>query len=298
MITLNQLNIFLAVARNEHVTKAAEDINLSQSAVSMALSELEKQLNGPLFERAGRNLRLNDRGRLLQQEANKLKNHFEDMLSLFSDENDLLSGELKIGASSTIGIYLLPEIIGRFAQEYPDVVISLEIGNTDYVEKRLLDYSLDLGFVEGPIHYENIVSQTWLQDQLTIIASPDYFKSKKRKLTIGELNKMKWIMREHGSGTREVFEKALQPFVERINTFLTFGHTEAVKQAVKARLGVGCLSLYTVSQELERGTLIELKVPEVNLERQLHVITRKNSFQSRLRKRFSDFVFDIGNKWP
>ena len=293
MITINQLHVFLAVAKREHVTQATQDVNLSQSAVSMALAELEKQLNGPLFERAGRNLKLNERGRLLQQEANKLMNHLDDMLFLFSEENDSFSGELKVGASSTIGIYLLPEIIGRFVEKFPEVIINLEIGNTEQIEKNLLDYTLDLGFVEGSVHYENLASQSWLQDQLTIIASPDYFPAKKRLLSIDELKEVKWIMREHGSGTREVFEKAIQPYVSRINNFLTFGHTEAVKQAVKASLGLGCLSKYTVAQELERGTLIELKVPEISFERQLHLITRKNSYESRLRKKFNQFVFNI-----
>lgn len=292
MVTINQLNVFLAIARREHVTHAANDVNLSQSAVSMALAELEKQLNGPLFDRAGRNLKLNDRGRLLQKEANKLLNHFDDILALFSEKNVSLNGDLKVGASSTIGIYLLPEIIGRFTDNYPDVTIDLEIGNTEQIENKLLNYSLDLGFVEGPIHHENIVSESWLKDQLTIIASKDYYSSKKVTITIDELKDVKWIMRERGSGTREVFEKAIQPYVRRINNFLTFGHSEAVKQSVKAGLGLGCLSKYTVAQELELGNLIGLSVPGIDFERQLHVITRKNSYESRLRKSFSDFVFE------
>ncbi len=182
MITLNQLRIFLAVARYEHVTRASEEVNLSQSAVSMALRDLEEALNGPLFERVGRNLKLNDRGRLLQQEASKLMHHADDIVSSLRSNQSELHGELKVGASSTIGNYLLPEIIGRFTGKYPAVNINLDIRNTEQIENRLLDYSLDLGFIEGVAHHFDIDAERWLNDQLVVIAAPNYFKKNKNHL--------------------------------------------------------------------------------------------------------------------
>lgn len=290
MITLNQLRIFLAVARFEHVTRASEEVNLSQSAVSMALRDLEEALKGPLFERVGRNLKLNDRGRLLQQEAAKLMLQVDDLVSAFTNKENELHGELKVGASSTIGNYLLPEIIGRFSRKYPGVTINLEIRNTEQIENRLLDYSLDLGFIEGIAHHFDIHAERWLQDQLVVIAAPDYWAEQKNNLTVRELSDVKWIMREKGSGTRDVFERALQAHVREIKEFLTFGHTEAVKHAVMAGLGVGCLSRFAVAQELEREDLIEVHIKELNLDRPFWIISRKSNYESRLRRTFIDFV--------
>jgi DNA-binding transcriptional LysR family regulator len=290
MVTFNQLRIFLAVARREHMTKASEDINLSQSAVSMAVSDLEEKLKGPLFERTGRNLKLNDRGRLLQREASKILHQADDMVSLFTNDAGELHGDLKVGASSTIGNYLLPGIIGRFKERHPQVRIDLEIANTEQIESRLLDLTLDLGLTEGPVQHEDISSSNWLTDRLVVIAAPGYFDEKKSKLTVDELKQVKWIMREKGSGTRDVFERAIQSHAESIDIFLTFGHTEAVKQAVMAGLGVGCLSLYTVSREIERGNMIHLEVPEFSLERTLRIINREGSHVSRLCNGFCEFL--------
>ena len=290
MITINQLRIFLAVARREHMTKASEDINLSQAAVSMAISDLEQKLNGPLFERTGRNLKLNDRGRLLRQEASKILQQADDMVSLFMDEDGELRGNLKVGASSTIGNYLLPGIIGRFKEQHPQVTIDLEIANTEHIESRLLDFTLDLGLTEGPVQHQNISSEQWLTDHLVVIAAPGYFDRPKQRIDINELSGVKWIMREKGSGTRDVFEQAIRLHVKTLNVFLTFGHTEAVKQAVMAGLGVGCLSWYTVSREIERGNLVRLNASGINLERTLRIIKREGSYTSRLCGHFCEFL--------
>ena len=290
MVTLNQLRIFLAVARREHMTKASEDINLSQAAVSMAISDLEQKLEGPLFERAGRNLKLNDRGRLLRTEASKILHQADDLMFAFTTEDGELRGNLKVGASSTIGNYLLPGIIGQFKEQHPQITVDLEIANTDKIESWLLDFTLDLGLTEGPVQHQDISSVKWLTDRLVVIAAPGYFPKGKKTLSIDELVMVKWIMREKGSGTRDVFERAVHMHLSDLDIFLTFGHTEAVKQAVMSGLGVGCLSWYTVSREIERGNLIPLDVPGVNLERTLRIITREGSYISRLCDGFCEFL--------
>lgn len=290
MITLNQLKIFLAVARHEHVTRASEEVNLSQSAVSMSLRDLEDALQGPLFERVGRNLKLNDRGLLLQVEATRLMHHVDDMVSSFTNKNGNLQGELKVGASSTIGNYLMPEIIGRFVSLYPEVTINLEIRNTEQVESHLLDYTLDLGFTEGLARHFDIRTEKWMQDKLVAIAAPEYFGKRKKRISIGELSNIKWIMREKGSGTRQVFEQALQPYMNEVNAFLTFGNTEAVKHAAMAGLGVACLSQFAVAREIEQKSLFLLTIEKINLDRPFWIISRKGSYESRLRKTFTDFV--------
>ncbi|MGA7878512.1 MAG: LysR substrate-binding domain-containing protein, partial [Desulfoferrobacter sp.] len=133
-------------------------------------------------------------------------------------------------------------------------------------------------------------SSNWLTDRLVIVAAPGYFGEMKSELTIDELMQVKWIMREKGSGTRDVFERAIQSHAENIDIFLTFGHTEAVKQAVMAGLGVGCLSWYTVSREIDRGNMIRLEVPELSLERTLRIINREGSHISRLCNGFCEFL--------
>jgi len=211
------------------------------------------------------------------------------MFAFTKEEGELL-GDLKVGASSTIGNYLLPGIIGRFKEQHPRVSIDLEIANTEQIESRLLDFTLDLGLTEGPVQHQDILSSKWLTDRLVVIAAPGYFPKGKKTLSIDEMTKIKWIMREKGSGTRDVFERAIHGHLPDLDIFLTFGHTEAVKQAVISGLGVGCLSWYTVSREIERGNLVQLEAPGVNLERTLRVITREGSYISRLCDGFCEFL--------
>lgn len=277
MFTLRQLEVFLAVARRGHVTAAAADVHLSQSAVSAALGELATQLGGPLFDRVGRRVVLNERGRSLVDRAAELTQRAHDLAAHFLGSGSL-AGRVRLGASSTIGTYLLPRLIGAFVTAHPEVQVDVEIGNSAAIEARLVDHALDAAFIEGPAHHPAIEATPWRRDALVVFAAAQHPLARRRRLAPAQLREARWIVREPGSGTRAVFEAALQPHGIQLVPHLTFGHSEAVKQAVRAGLGVGCLSRLALDVELSRGEFAVLPTPELDLGRPLWRLGRRGAY--------------------
>ena len=285
MITLRQLEIFLAVARRQHVTEAAAAVHLSQSAVSAALAELAERLGGPLLERVGRRIMLNDRGRRLADDAADLLLRVHDLERNYT-EAGAVSGRLRIGASSTIGTYLLPRLVGSFVQAHPGVEIDLEVGNTAQIETQLVQQQLDLAFIEGPSHQPQVVATPWREDELRVFVAPGHPLARRRgrKLLLSQLAGERWILREQGSGTRSVFEAELSRHDVQVTSSMTFGHSEAVKEAVRGGLGVGCLSELALRREIDKGELVPLRVEALDLRRRLWRIARRSSYTSGLVK--------------
>ncbi len=283
-ITIKQIEIFIAVAKQENMSHAATKLFISQSACSMALATLENQLNGALFDRLGKRLILNERGRVFLNKAVNIIDQVEELQNLMIAKTAReLSGYLKIGASSTIGNYLLPKIIGDFIDRHPNTKISLNVANTEQIISQLLQFEIDIGMIEGHCFAEEIVVMPWKKDQLIIIAAPTHPLSKKKKISLDDLHSCKWILREAGSGTRERFEKSIGG---TINPFLELGHTEAIKQAVRLGLGISCLSRETVTDALKRKELIELKVPSLKLTRDFYIIVHKEKYQTEILQAF------------
>ncbi len=283
-ITLKQLEIFVAVAKNENMSRAAEILFLSQSACSMALGALENQLDGDLFDRHGKRLILNDRGRILLPKAYFILDQVQELQDLMhQDKKNILAGHLVVGASSTIGNYLLPEIIGRFVTDQPKAKISLRVANTEQIIRQLLQFDIDVGMIEGRCNSREIKVFPWRKDELIIISSAKNFLIKKAKITRNDLYDSKWILREPGSGTRERFEEAMGG---KINPFLELGHTEAIKQAVRTGLGISCLSRVTVADALRSGEIVELKTPFLKLSREFYILIHQEKYQTAILNKF------------
>ncbi len=288
-ITLRQLEIFLAVAETEHVTKASKRLFLTQSAISMAISELENQLGTPLFDRLGRRLVLNDRGRLLLPHANEILRQVRNVETLLTESGSSVAGELKVSASTTIGNYLLPYLLGAFVDRYPDVVPTLQVGNTEQVEAGILSGEYDIGFIEGYSHHKEIEAISWLDDELVVIAGPRDPLCQKSELNRRDLEEAKWIVREKGSGTEEIFESEISRQLGQFNVLMRLGHTEAIKKAVESGLGIGCLSSLTVGREIEEGWLVRLSVPFLRLRRKLLIVLHRRKNRTSLLTEFLDF---------
>ncbi len=288
-ITLRKLEIFLTVTEFGHVTKAGEVLSLSQSAVSMAIAELENIACGPLFKRHGRKLLLNERGRLLLPEAREILQRAQNIEKLLQECAAEMMGVLHIGASTTIGNYLLPSLIAEFSSIYPRVHTHLQVGNTVQIEQGVDRGELDLGLIEGPCHTQGLELLPWRDDELVVIAGPSHPWAKKRRVAKKQLSEGDWIMREKGSGTREVFEAAMAAKVGGFNTRLELGHTEAIKKAVEAEMGVSCLSRIAVQRELDHGWLVAVETP-LKLQRPLAILLKKDSQRSRLKTAFLKLV--------
>jgi DNA-binding transcriptional LysR family regulator len=280
-MTLRQLEIFEKVAATQHVTMTGKQLLISQSAVSMAISELEHVSGGPLFERRGRRLILNDRGRYLLPEAKELIRRAQTIERALNDSTEKPVGVLRIGASTTIGNYLLPSLLGEFARLYPRAKVLLMVGNTQQVEAAVENGELDLGLVEGPHHLASLDLSPWRQDELVVIVGKEHPWSQKRSASPKMLAGAPWIMRERGSGTREVFESAINRKGIGFSISLELGHTEAIKKAVEAGLGVGCLSKLAVQRELDNHWLIKVETP-LDLQRDLIILKRKDIYRSKL----------------
>jgi len=274
-ITLRQLEIFIAVAETAQVTKASKKLFVTQSAVSMALAEFENQLGGSLFDRQGRSLLLNARGRYLLPHAKDICCQVNNVETVMSERNDTLSGHIELVASLTLGNYILPYLIGAFKRIHPKVSINMNVYNTRYAEKMVKTGSMDIGFVEGKVDHPDIMVRPWFDDELVVLAGPTDPLSHEEIFDVNEdLKDRKWIMREAGSGTAAIFNEKMKDYLDDINVVMEMGHPEAIKRAVESGVGIACLSSLTVCREVENGWLTSLKVEGVDMRRQLSVIHR------------------------
>jgi DNA-binding transcriptional LysR family regulator len=289
-ITLRQLEIFCEIARLGHVSQAAQAASISQSAASMALAELERQLGEKLFDRYGKKIVLNDSGRQLLPDAQELLTRAHEIEHRYHPAHDGQHGDLTIGASSTIGNYLMPAIIGRFSQNRPNVQLRLNVGNTEQIIASLLACDIDVGIIEGICRDPGIETSVWRPDELVLFASPLHPLAGAEQITRRELADAQWILREKGSGTRDVFERALAGIIDSLHVRFELGHSEAVKQAVLNNLGISCLSRLTLHENLKNKTLVELKAPFFKLTRNFYLLLRKGKYRTRVLRDFLTFL--------
>jgi DNA-binding transcriptional LysR family regulator len=245
--TLRQLEVFAAVARSESVSRAAEALHMSQSAVSGALADLERQFEVRLFERVGKRLVLSELGRALWPQAEAVCEQARGLEHNLSRQH---SGELRVGATLTIGNYLCPGLMTRFLREQVDARVSLHIANTAETAQRVKSFELDVGLIEGEMSDPELDVKRWRGDELTVFCAPRHRLAKRRRLTDGDLTGAEWIVRERGSGTRQAFDHALHGLLPELKISLELSQTEAIKGAVTAGLGLGCLSRLALSEEL------------------------------------------------
>jgi DNA-binding transcriptional LysR family regulator len=279
-ITLKQLEVFIAVAQSGNVTRSAETLSITQSATSMALADFENQLGRKLFDRIGKRLQLNDTGRLLLPKALDAIARIADIEHLAASETALI-GPLRIGASMTIGNYMMPGLIGSFMQQHPGAQLMLEVANTRHIIQALEQFQIDLGFIEGFCHEPDIEVLPWCRDELVIFAAPSHPLASKNKITEDDLAGVDWILREPGSGTREIFDNAVLGRVQHINLLLEFGHNEAIKHAVATGIGIGCASRRTLEDAFRTGSVVALATPFLNLERELYLLIHRQKYRTQ-----------------
>jgi DNA-binding transcriptional LysR family regulator len=281
-ITLRQLEIFIAVAETAQVTKASKKLFITQSAVSMALAELENQLGGPLYDRHGRSLVLNARGRYLLPLAKEITEQVNGIESAMTDRNDTLEGQIDVVASTTLGNYILPYLIGAFKRAHPRVHINLLVYNTSQCERLVLEGSSDIGYVEGlPSSHEDLQTRPWFRDELVILCGPNDQLARKDFFDVkSDIRGKKWVMREKGSGTAAVFREKFKNYLDEINIVMEMGHPEGIKRAVESGAGIACLSSLCVARETEHGWIKSLKVKGIDMRRQLQIILRKDKVLS------------------
>ncbi|MDD3325537.1 MAG: LysR family transcriptional regulator [Zoogloea sp.] len=271
--TLRQLEIFIAVARHESVSRAADALALSQSATSTALGELERQFDTQLFDRIGKALRLNEAGHVLLPHAVQLIEHAREIESMLARQTDF--GPLQIGATLTVGNYLATLIAADFLRRHPSARVGLSVHNSATIMHQLLHYELDLGLIEGSCRHPDLLVEPWVEDELVVFCAPGHPLAHGRPVEMTELAAQDWILREAGSGTRETFDQALRHFSGELRVRLELEHTEAIKRAVESGLGIGCISRLALREAFRRGSLKSVGTPGLDLRRQFQFVTHR-----------------------
>jgi len=288
-VTLRQLQIFIAVAQRGTTTGAAANLALSQSATSAALNELESLLGTRLFDRVGKRLALNDGGRTLLPQARRLVEGAQALEARFGLDGVVEPFRLQIGASTTIGNYVLPPLIASFLGGRPAGHLAMQIGNTKDVAGAVAAFAVDIGFIEGPCHEREMRTVPWMTDELVIVGAPQHAlvrKARRGKLPIPTLRQAQWLLREPGSGTREAVEHALLPHLTQLRSAVELGSTEAIKVGAAAGLGLACLSRRVVADFVTLGRLVELRTALPPLRRGFSLLLHEQKFVTPAMERF------------
>ena len=276
--TLRQLEIFVAVAQTGSTSQAAKRLSLSQSATSTALSELEKAYSQVLFDRIGKSLRLNDTGQWLLSRATEILDRSMELEESLSRHSAL--GPLKLGASLTIGNYLATLFVADFLKRHAESRVQLAVHNSSDIVSAVAGFELDLGLVEGDIQHPELIAEPWLRDELVVFAAPNHPLVGKKALRRADVMAYDWILREPGSGTRGTVENAFGKDLQRLSVRLELEHTEAIKRAVEAGLGLGCISRLALRDAFRRGSLVPLDVPDLDLRRSFYLVRHRHKYIS------------------
>lgn len=276
--TLRQLEVFTAIARVQSVSRATEALAMSQSAVSGALADLERQFDVRLFERVGKRLVLSELGRALWPEAEAL---CEQARGLERNLSQQVSGELRVGATLSIGNHLCAPLMARFLKDNAGARVSLHIANTEDIAHSVRSFEIDIGLIEGELTDPELDITRWRGDELVVFCSPSHPLAKRRSLSDDDLKSSNWIVREHGSGTRQAFEHALHGLFPQLEIALELTQTEAIKSAVAAGLGLGCLSRLALEQDFLQRRLVPCRVPQRDFRRDFFFVLHRRKFRSQ-----------------
>lgn len=276
--SLRQLEIFVAVSRSESVSRAAEALSLSQSATSTALGELERMFGLQLFDRVGRTLHINEAGRQLLPRAVELLDRAEEIEAQLDGHAGF--GHMTIGATLTVGNYLVTLLVAQFLQQHPESRIALQVHNTRTIVHQIANHELDLGLIEGDCHHPDIEVEPWVADELVVFSAPGHPLARQASVGRQQLLQEPWILREKGSGTRDTFDRAFQNHHAELNIRLELEHTEAIKRAVEFGLGIGCISRLALKDAFHRGSLVPVHTPQIKLDRFFYFLWHRQKYQT------------------
>ncbi len=275
-MNLNHLAVFDAVACEKSISRAGERLMVSQPAVSKQLRLLERALEAKLVDRGPKGVRLTAAGEVLSGYARRIFALSEDAEQAMAELKGLRQGRLTVGASTTLGIYYLPELLAEYRRLYPLIDLGLEVANTQVIQQYLAERRVDIAVTEGFVHGPDLVARVFLKDELVPIVPVGHAITRKKNATLKEFCSLPLLMREEGSGTREVIEQAFHLQGMTIKPVMTLGSTEAIKRSVAAGVGVAFVSALTIQQELHGGHLAQVKLKDFKLERALHLVQSRD----------------------
>jgi DNA-binding transcriptional LysR family regulator len=294
-MNLQYLRIFLAVAEHEHITRASQELILSQPAVTKTIQHLEQEVGLDLIERHGRRIVLTHAGRVLHTYARRLFALERDMEDALAALRDVDAGEITLAASTTTGVYLLPPVIARFHARYPQVALHMSILNSHEIIEQTLNWNLDFGLVEGEAALlpSELKVEVFAHDELVLVVSPRHRWCGVQSLPLESLCDNVLVLREQGSGIREVIEHALSQHDVQVHPLLTVPDNEAIKHTVMSGMGASIVSALTVQRELAAGELIRVPLEGLELRPELSIVQRVDKQLSRAAQAFYSFIRTI-----
>lgn len=286
-MTFQELKLFYHLCEDAHLSNLAQKLGITQSAISLAIKSLEQKIGEQLFDRIGKRLVLNEIGRLFKE---KTYSHFvalNDAEDFFKESK--ISGVLNIASSKTIGDFITPQIVFDFLTLHEHVTIQKDIQNSAQIIQMVKNAIIDIGFIESSCDEPDLYKEAIGDDQLVVISSDPNLSQ--RTFFIDELFHKKWILREKGSGTREVFLEALGEIAKDLSIFMEFSEFEEAKTILLNNpQTITCLSKVAVTNELKRGELFEVNLKNLKIGRTFYLIYHKSKYQSRLFSEFKNFV--------
>lgn len=292
-----RLKIFHTVARLLNFTKAAEELHMTQPAVTFQIRQLEEQFNTRLFDRTHNKVTLTDVGNQVYVFADRILKLYDDMTRSVTDMTGDVSGGVALGASTTIAEYMLPLLIGEFKAKFPDVMISLKESNTEDIVAMVENNVIDLGIVEGSVNNKNLVVEECKMDQLVVIVPNHHVLAKEKEIHVKELVSHPFISREHGSGTQEVISNYIEQYGDEdlLEVCFELSSPEAIKGAVEAGMGISIVSRATIRKELQLGALTAIQLSP-KLERPFSFVRQRYRFKSRAADELLTFAQEFCKK--
>ncbi|TWI58984.1 LysR family transcriptional regulator [Halalkalibacter nanhaiisediminis] len=289
---IDHLKIFVTVVEQRHFSRAASLLNLSQPNVSLHIRNLENELDTTLFIRSPKKVTVTEAGEILYIRAKKMLELYEEAKQELNAQKHTVQGTLKVGASFTIGEYILPRMLGAFAQEYPLVKVEVMVGNTEEIIEKARLNELDIGLIEGEVTQKEVKAEPFMQDEMIIIAPLTHPLAQLRTVKPDMLQDQVWIWRESGSGTRAYSDQLMANLQLNVAHFFIFSSSQGIKEAVSAGLGIAMISKLTVRKELEAGDIKRINIQNRTFTRNLSIIQGNEGFHSNARELFIDKILN------
>ncbi len=288
-LTLRQLKVFESAARHLNYTRAAEELFLTQPAVSMQIKQMEEALGLPLFEQLGKRIHLTEAGKEVLTYARAITQQLDELEGVLNRLKGLSGGRLRISVATTAN-YFIPTLLGSFSRRYPDVTVSLDVTNRETLLRQLNENTVDLVIMGQPPPEADTEAVAFMDNPLVIVAPPDHPLAGKKKIPLVRLQEEIFLVREPGSGTRIAMERFFSERSMKLKTGMEVGSNEAIKQSVQAGLGLGLLSRATIEQELALKRLVVLNIEDFPIMRHWYVVHRKGKRLSGAAEAFRKFV--------
>lgn len=293
-MNIHQVHIFNIAAKTLSITKTAKKMHLSQPSVSIQIKDLEDSLNVRLFDRINRRITLTDAGKVFFEYSERLLGLIEEINAVMTAFGSGDVGRIVLGASSTVGVYVLPRFLGEFKELYPKAEIALHIQNRQEAVEQCIAGELDFAFMQEPPRHPDLQAEFFMKDELVIVCSPRHRWASRDHLTMKTLSSEPEpiILREEGSGTRGLIEYVLKRYGIEKKVTMELSSSEGIKRAVEANLGVAVLSRNVIRNELKNGSLAALPIRDLNTVRDFYVVRNRKRKSTPLMMKFFDFILE------